>query len=228
MALTCFLPCRRGSERVENKNTRPFAGFERGLIEVKLRQLNAAERIGRVVLSTNDEQVMAAGCELGGPKVEVVPRPEHLCLSSTSTDELIAYVPELIADGDVLWTHVTSPFLTAADYDRIVEAYEAERGEGYDSLMTVTPLREFVWDGVRPLNYDREVERWPRTQTLDPLFAVNSGVFLCPREHYVRRGDRIGERPYLYPLDRIVGLDVDWMEEFHLAEALVASGRATI
>jgi len=31
-----FLPTRKGSERVKNKNTRPFGGMDGGLIENKI------------------------------------------------------------------------------------------------------------------------------------------------------------------------------------------------
>ena len=34
-----FLPTRKGSERVKNKNTRPFAGSEGGLVENKIKHL---------------------------------------------------------------------------------------------------------------------------------------------------------------------------------------------
>ena len=40
-----FLPTRKGSERVKNKNTRPFANIEGGLVENKLRQLLATKFI---------------------------------------------------------------------------------------------------------------------------------------------------------------------------------------
>ena len=50
-----FLPTRKGSERVKNKNTRPFAGIEGGLIENKIRQLLCCEKIDEIILSTNDE-----------------------------------------------------------------------------------------------------------------------------------------------------------------------------
>jgi CMP-N-acetylneuraminic acid synthetase len=33
-----FLPTRKGSERVKNKNTRPFADIEGGLVENKIKQ----------------------------------------------------------------------------------------------------------------------------------------------------------------------------------------------
>ena len=53
-----FLPTRKGSERVRNKNTRPFAGIEGGLIENKIRQLVATRHLDEIILSTNDEICM--------------------------------------------------------------------------------------------------------------------------------------------------------------------------
>ena len=38
-SIAVFLPVRKGSKRVENKNTKPFAGFQNGLLELKLKQL---------------------------------------------------------------------------------------------------------------------------------------------------------------------------------------------
>ena len=85
-----FLPTRKGSERVKNKNTRPFAGIEGGLIENKLRQLIKTNLIDEIILSTNDEQCMAvAGKYTSDKRLRIVPRPESLCLSSTNLQDLI-------------------------------------------------------------------------------------------------------------------------------------------
>lgn len=40
-----FLPTRKGSERVQNKNTRTFAGIEGGLLKLKLNQLLEIDRV---------------------------------------------------------------------------------------------------------------------------------------------------------------------------------------
>ena len=53
-----FLPTRKGSERVPNKNTRPFAGIEGGLLENKIKQLLATNQLDEIILSTNDETRM--------------------------------------------------------------------------------------------------------------------------------------------------------------------------
>lgn len=227
MTVTAFLPCRAGSERVPNKNTRAFAGEPDGLLGIKLDQLLATRGIDRILLSSNDPQVIAIGEKRGagrpGSRLDIDLRPDILCSSSTSTDAVIAHVPTVIPAGDVLWTHVTSPFFTACDYDAAISSYRSAKDEGFDSLMGVSRLSTFLWNGEGPVNYDREQVKWPRTQTLAPLWEVNSTIFLAPIDVYRQFGDRIGKRPKLYEVEHKSAVDVDWPEDFDLAERLWAA-----
>jgi len=219
--VTCFLPCRAGSQRVVRKNIKLFAGSEHGLIEIKLRQLLAAEGIDEVVLTTNDADILAYGKSLQQSRLRLHRRVEVLSSSATSTDQLVDHALELIPEGHILWTHVTSPFITAKHYDEVIRAYWEKREQGYDSLMTTTAIHGFLWQNERPMNYDPTIEKWPRTQTLAPVHEINSGAFLAPADLYRELGDRIGRRPYLYPMDKITSFDIDWPEDFLMAECLV-------
>jgi CMP-N-acetylneuraminic acid synthetase len=86
--------------------------------------------------------------------------------------------------------------------------------------MTVTKLQKFIWNDTAPINYDYNVEKWPRTQTLEPLWEVNSGAFITTKEIYRERMDRIGARPYLFPLHGELAFDIDWLPDFTIAEAI--------
>ncbi|UZD66646.1 cytidylyltransferase domain-containing protein [Marinobacter sp. AN1] len=206
------------------KNIRPIAGRQFGLLEIKLRQLLACRQIDQVLLSTNDPDIIRYAKTVNDERLVIRERDDALAASSTSTDQLIEYAGGQIPDGDILWTHVTSPFLNAEAYDQMIEEYLRRREEGYDSLMSVTEIRGFLWDKNGPVNYDRGIEKWPRTQTLEPLYEVNSAVFLAPSEVYRSSGDRIGERPFKYVLDKIQGFDIDWEDDFLIAEAMLAAG----
>lgn len=225
--VTCFLPCRAGSQRVVRKNIKPFASYEHGLIEIKLRQLLAAEGIDEVVLTTNDADILAYAESLDEPRLRLHRRVEELSSSATSTDQLVAHALELIPEGHILWTHVTSPFITAKHYDEVIQAYREQREQGYDSLMTTTGIHGFLWQDEQPMNYDRTIEKWPRTQTLAPVHEVNSGAFLAPAALYRELDDRIGRRPYLYAMDKFTSFDIDWPEDFVIAECLVEKGLVT-
>jgi len=223
MNVNVFLPCRKGSQRVPKKNIRPFAGFKYGLTEIKLQQLIKSKKISKIYLSTNDEEILDYAKSLKNDKIIIHKRSESLSSNKTSTDELILHVLELIKDGEILWTHVTSPFLNALEYDMIIKKYEEIKTNGYDSLMTVNLIRNFLWNKKGPINYNRKKEKWPKTQTIKPIYEINSAVFLANITVYKKLNDRIGQKPYFYVLDKIKGFDIDWEDDFKIAEAIVKS-----
>ena len=228
MKINVFLPCRKGSQRVPKKNVKQFAGYEKGLIEIKLRQLINASLIDKIYLSTNDDEILDYAKSLNNSKIVIHKRAEILSSSETSTDDLVAHALDLIKEGEILWTHVTSPFLNADSYDAIIRKYKEIVSKGYDSLMTTNLIHGFLWDDDKPINYDRSKEKWPRTQTIKPIHEVNSAVFLTNANIYKNLDDRIGEKPYLYPLDKIQGFDIDWEDDFKIAEAMAKAKVAQI
>lgn len=222
--ITCFLPCRQGSQRVPNKNIKPFSSYDWGLIEIKLKQLEATELVDEIVLTTNDAKILDYGESLSLSKLRLHKRSENLSSNETSTDQLVRHALELIPQGDILWTHVTSPFINGSYYNNIIRTFLEKRESGYDSLMTVSELYGFLWQNGKAINYDRQKEKWPRTQTLDAINEVNSGAFLASSDIYRKLNDRIGKSPYLYVLNKLIGYDIDWPEDFVIAECMVEKG----
>lgn len=221
MKVSVFLPCRAGSERVPHKNTRTFAGIEGGLLKIKLQQLIICDAIDSIVLSTNDEEVIQIATTLSNDKIKIDRRPEYLATSSTSTDDLVKYVPTIIHEGAVLWTHVTSPFIDDKIYTEAINTYKDVLAKHEnDSLMSVTALRTFIWNKEGAVNYDRNREKWPRTQTLAPLYEINSGIFLADIDIYRNLQDRIGKKPFLFENNDIDSFDIDWEEDFFIAEVI--------
>ncbi len=222
MSIAVFLPTRKGSQRVLNKNTRPFAGYNGGLLELKLKQLMRL-KVDEVILSTNDESSIEIANNLKNdfPNLKIVIRPEYLALSSTSLSDLIAYVPSLTKCDHILWTHVTSPMINASLYDKSIGKYLSSLKEGNDSLMTVNSFKNFLWSKQKNDIINRIGDkRWPQTQDLEELYEINNAVFLASREIYERNFDRVGQNPILFELDKISALDVDWQEDFQLAEVV--------
>ncbi len=220
MSVHVFLPCRKGSERIPNKNTKDFAGVKGGLLKIKLDQLINITHLDSIVVSSNDDFVLDFASTYKDSRIRIDERPEHLGASSTSTDDLIRYVPSIITTGHVLWTHVTSPFLDESGYSAIIKQYNQALTEGYDSLMTVKELRGFIWNKDKPISYDRNIEKWPRTQTIEPLYEIDSSVFLNSVENYKKLNDRIGLKPSMYIQDAESSIDIDWPEDFTFAESM--------
>lgn len=227
--IIAVVPCRAGSERVPQKNTRPFAGIEGGLLELKLRQLRTVDDLD-VIVPTNDPAV-----------VEICKRhPGAVCHKDlpaeafTSTDALIEALPAALPgardDDVILWTHCTSPFFGTVEYQRAIETYRKHVGLGdwHDSLMTVERQHEFLWHGVdhlrRPLNYTKRDRRhWPRTQDIQPVWRVDGACFMAPVRVYRRYKDRIGPNPYFLETNKWEGFDIDWPDDFERAEQVMLS-----
>jgi len=92
--------------------------------------------------------------------------------------------------------------------------------ENFDSLMTVNKIHSFLWDSKGSYNYDREKEKWPRTQTIEELFEINSGIFINSIKNYNKFDDRIGEKPFLMNTKGFESFDIDWPDDFKLAEII--------
>ena len=222
--ISVFLPTRKGSERVLNKNTRDFAGEQGGLLKLKLIELLGSKKISEIVLSTNDASSIKVAEQFSDARLNIVQRPEYLALSSTSLQDLVKYVPGVCKNEHILWTHVTSPFVETSDYDKIISDYFFNLNKGYDSLMSVKAIRNFIWDkDLNDIINRNNNEKWPRTQDLKVLYEIDSAVFISSNINYTKFKDRIGSQPFLYELDSIKSFDVDWEEDFKLAEVLYSS-----
>jgi CMP-N-acetylneuraminic acid synthetase len=220
--ISVFLPCRAGSERIPRKNIKPFAGVKNGLLEIKLQQLLKIPQITEIILSTNDNLIIEYVHSLNNGKIILDIRPEYLCTSATSTDELIRYVPSVMKNAEhIMWTHVTSPLCNENDYEKAINQYFLSLKHGYDSLMSVTSLKKFLfYKNGKTINYDRNIELWPRTQTLESVYEANSAFFINSMNNYISYKDRIGKTPFFYELDSIKSFDIDWEDDFKIAEII--------
>lgn len=221
--VSVFLPTRKGSERVINKNTRIFAGFPNGLLEVKLDQLLKTKLVDEIVLSSNDEASLDFGNAIAKKesRLRIIERPDHLALSSTNLIDLVKYVPSICSSSNFLWTHVTSPFVTGEDYDKAIKTYFDGLTEGCDSLMSVKTIQNFLWSKEKNDLINRLTDvKWPRTQDLMPLYEIDSAFFIASRDIYVNNQDRIGEKPFLMEQSGFKSFDVDWEDDFELAELI--------
>jgi N-acylneuraminate cytidylyltransferase len=217
-----FLPTRKGSLRVLNKNTRQFSKFSGGLLENKLIQLQDSMLIDEVILSTNDYECIEIASKFVEkyPKIRIVERPEELCLDTTNLKDLITYVPTITQANYILWGHVTTPLFDGKCYDEAIAKFFEAISLGFDSLITVTEFKNFLLDQEgRVVNNTTDIP-WPRTQDLKTLFEINHAVFLTSRNNYVINQNRVGDKPFLFVSDKIKSIDIDWEDDFKIAELL--------
>ena len=143
-----FLPTRSGSERVKNKNTKPFAGIDGGLLELKITQLLKLPFNYPVYVSTNDPETIEVVKKFNDSRLKLTARPEELCLSTTKLEDLIKYVPSLIQEDHIIWIHVTEPFVDEICLEQSISIYKKHviHNIHYDCLMSCNKIQTFLWD----------------------------------------------------------------------------------
>jgi YrbI family 3-deoxy-D-manno-octulosonate 8-phosphate phosphatase len=161
------IPARGGSKGVPGKNIALVGGVP--LVVRAIRAAQAATRVDRVVVSTDDEAIATVARSAGA---EVVDRPLEIAGDTATSESAVLHAVDAMnarnphADFDVvLLVQCTSPFLSSSDLDGV--AAPVIDGEA-DSAFTAAPSHGFIWhcDGTgvnhdparRPRRQDREVE----------------------------------------------------------------------
>jgi CMP-N-acetylneuraminic acid synthetase len=116
--------------------------------------------------------------------------------------------------------HATSPFIRSTT---IASALDEVLSGQYDSAFSAEKMQTFAWYKGQPLNYS--LRRIPRTQEIEPVYVETSAFFIFRRELWCERRQRIGDHPYVAVVDRIEGVDIDYPEDFALAEIIARSRR---
>lgn len=154
-ALICV---RSGSVRVPNKNIRPFAGLN--LLEIKIQQLKRIKELDGICVNSNSNEMLTIAKSYG---IETVKRDEYFATSEVPANEMLRNAAENIDCDVVLSTTVTTPLVNDETFSKAINMYWNIPKE-YDSLMTVLPLKEFLWVDGKAFNY--KVEAKPRSQDL--------------------------------------------------------------
>lgn len=226
MNISIFFPLRAGSTRAIKKNTRPFLLSGQSLFQLKMKQLISLVENGlasEIIISTNDQEVIAQAQPYISTTVKLIERPDSLCRSDTKVVDLINYVPSVVVGEHIFWVHATSPFVMYEDYKEAVLRYrDFIVGNKYDSLMSVNKIQQFIWDDVKKkvINVDRDKNPWPNTQDLKDLYEINHAFYISKKDNYLKFQDRIGVNPDLFVCEGYKKIDIDWEEDFKLAQAL--------
>ncbi len=220
MIWTAWTIVKAASERVPNKNLRPFCG--RPLVRWMLEAVEAVPEIGAIVVNTDAVELLRP-LVADLPKVVLRPRPADLLDPRLDANTLLRRdvedLPEQLG-GRIVMLHATSPLLRPAT---IREAIAALQGSpAHDSLFGVTRRQARFFLGAEPVNHD-PTELRP-TQDLEPVDEENSALYLTSAEVVRTTGRRIGRTPLRFEVTPSEAVDIDGPEDWRHAE-LIARGR---
>lgn len=215
MKITAVVPIRKGSQRVKDKNLRPFAGTS--LLEVKLNMLLKVPEIDSIVVNTNSEAAIElVEEEYAETKVTYHRREEYYASSQCSGSDFFRHLAE-VTDTDIfIYTPCTSPFVKPQTVSKCIKQF-IEHPE-YDCLATVSSVKEFLWLDGKAINYDPL--HAPNSQNLPNIVALNFGTTVVNKETIIKNCNIIGKNPQFLLTDDIESIDIDTPLDFYIAEQL--------
>lgn len=216
MKITAVIPVRKGSQRVKDKNLRPFAGTS--LLEVKIKALLKVPEIDSIVVNTNSEAAIEfVEEEYAGTKVTYHRREEYYASFMCSGSEFFKHLGE-VTDTDIfIYAPCTSPFVKPETVSACIKKFFDDNGK-HDCVSTVSSVKEFLWLNGKAINYDPL--NAPNSQNLPDVVALNFGTTVIKREDLIKNHNIIGKNPDFVITSDIEAIDIDTPLDFYIAEQL--------
>lgn len=208
-----IIPARGGSKRLPRKNVLPFAG--KPMIAWTVEAGLASGVIDRLILTSDDPEIIAAA-QAHGCDVPFI-RPAELAGDKASSSSVVHHALDLVGQGFdmIVLLQPTSPLRTAEDIAGTLELAATSTGQ---SAVSVSPL-------YKPADYFGDIASGcfaSRDFFRDSVpCTLNGAVYSIGVERF-RRIDGFMDaqtRAFLMPVSR--SIDIDDLEEFRMAEALM-------
>lgn len=214
--IKAIVPIKDESERLKNKNFLNFCG--KPLYQIIIDTLLEIELLDQIIINT-DSQVINEYFSNRYSKVTLLQRPLHLIGNEVTMNSIIDYDLSLIEGEHFLQTHVTNPLLKARTIVTAIETYFNNLSH-YDSLFSVESVKKRVYDqSGRPINHSNE--KLLQTQYLPEINIENSNLFLFSRTSFLKANkSRIGLKSNIFKMSAIEGIDIDYEEDFLLAQLI--------
>ena len=210
MKVAAYIPVKFNNERCPGKNIKQFDDGT-PLCSFIFETASKVKNIDEIYCYCSDDAIKDY---LKG-RVQFLKRDPKLDLDSARFQDICdSFIEKVDADIIVL-THVTSPFIKAETIEECVE--KVKSGE-YDSAFAAGRVQEFLWQDSKPLNFTPN--SIVRTQDLPLIYKESIGCFAFTREEYLKTKRRIGLRPYVKEISKIEEVDIDYPEDFEIANAI--------
>lgn len=214
---TAIIPARGGSQGLPGKNLARVGGVP--LITRAVRAASAARRIGRVVVTTDDEEIADAARAAGA---DVVERPAALAGNEASSESAVLHALEALgaeAAEVTVFIQATSPFIDPADLDAAVERVAS--GER-DAVFSAAPTHVFLWReiGSTAVGVNHEMSHRLRRQDRTPEYAETGAFYVFTTDGFRDAGHRFFGRVGVQPVHPDHAIEIDDATDLERARTL--------
>ena len=208
--ITVVVPVRKGSQRVKNKNFKPFA--DSNLLKIKLDVLKQVDVIDEIVVNTDSNIAMEIADEYDVSKCI---REDYYASSECNNSEFFQNIAENTDTDYIIYSPCTAPLIKVDTYYDFINRFRNAK-DRYDSLTTVTDIKQHLWLNEKPMNYKPSDS--PNTQDLPDIVSLTYGISIISKENMIKHRNVVGKKALFYKLDDFEAIDIDNPIDFEFAE----------
>jgi len=210
MKIVAVVPIKLNNERLPGKNIKRFDDGT-PLIQFILSTLLKVPELNEIYVYCSDESIK----EYLPNGISFLKRDVELDCTETKGNQILEkFVNTIDADIYVL-SHATGPFTKPESVSKCISGVKSGN---YDSGFLAQRLPELMWTDKGPLNFD--AHDVPRTQDLPKIYAEAPGAYVFTRETFKKYKSRNGKKPYICEVSAIESIDIDYLEDFEIANAI--------
>lgn len=215
MRVVAFLPAKGSSSRIESKNMKLLDG--KPLFLYTLEKLVNSGLFDEVFLDTESQDVIDAASEVDCSIMRRDPK-----LANNKTDGNKMFYNEVKHTEADIYVQVlcTSPFIEMETIKLGVEKLKSSNK--FDSAVLIRKERQYTWGENGP-NYN--IDSIPNSVDLGDTIVETMGLYIVKKDAALKIKRRIGSSPFLLEASPLEAIDVNWPEDFKLAELIAAGER---
>ena len=210
MKTVALIPIKLDSKRLPCKNIKKFYDGT-PLVYFIQKVCLESEKIDDTYIYCSDDRIQ----EYLLPDIKFLKRPEYLDEDNKNANDVIREFIKTVDAEIYVNAHATSPFATVQTINTCINKVKNKEN---DSAFCAKSVKSFLWQNGKPVNYD--IDHLPRTQDLPQIYAATSIAYVFSKETFIKYGRRIGNNPYIHEVGCIEATDIDYPEDFEIANAI--------
>jgi CMP-N,N'-diacetyllegionaminic acid synthase len=227
LRVLAVIPARGGSKGLPGKNILPLGG--QPLLAWTVKAAKASRCVDRVVLSSDDESIMAAA-EAAGCDVPFR-RDAALATDTASSIDVVLDALARLPDYDaVVLLQPTSPLRSAQDIDGALETMLRLDAPACVSVREAAdhPFWTFRLDKASRLHsFVENPQPSARRQDLPQAWCLNGAVYAAQVDWLLAHKSFVSPQTVAFPMPPARSIDIDTREDFDQAARLIAGQAAS-
>jgi CMP-N-acetylneuraminic acid synthetase/regulator of RNase E activity RraA len=212
MKIIAVIPVKSTSSRIISKNIKLLGNMP--LFLHTLDKLLKITELDEVWLDTDEIEIINIANNYGFKNFKYFIRDKKFANNNTDGNFLLENEINNIDSDIYLQILCTSPFTSI---DSIIKCIEILKSKTHNSVVGCFKEKFYLWNNNEPLYNKYKI---PNSNTLNDTIVESMSIYGITKEEFKRTKMRIGEKPYLFPLEGEEIIDINYEKDFLFANKI--------